>query len=41
MSLKQPSNKLRKENSMRNFDYDFRIRTFQAERGKYKIELVR
>jgi len=31
---------LRKSNSMRNFGYRFDIRTFQAERGKYRIEII-
>ncbi|HAF07118.1 TPA: hypothetical protein DCG82_01775 [candidate division WOR-3] len=31
---------LRKNNSMRNFGYRFDIRTFQAERGKYRIEII-
>jgi len=31
---------LRKSNSMRNFGHEFDIRTFQAERGKYRIEII-
>ena len=33
-------NWLRKSNSMRNFGHRFDIRTFQAERGKYRIEIT-
>jgi len=40
MCLKNRSKWLRKSNSMRNFGHRFDIRTFQAERGKYRIEII-
>jgi len=38
--LCEPTKWLRKSNSMRNFGHRFDIRTFQAERGKYRIEII-
>jgi len=31
---------LRKSNSMRNFGHRFDVRTYQVERGRYKIEVA-